>query len=111
VKVGGARCDGLISVRQLHAKVERLPGRFAVSPQLPPSKKATHSTQVYFCGVILADWTRTSLGYHGWGAHQRRGGNRVPPHATSACTPAPHGILRVIANTSTLLEGRTATFQ
>jgi hypothetical protein len=67
VKVGGARCDGLISVRQLHAKVERLPGRFAVSPRMPPSKKATHSTQVYFCGVILADWTRTSLGYHGWG--------------------------------------------
>jgi hypothetical protein len=67
VTIEGARCVRLISLRQLHATVERPLGRFAVIRRMPREQEGTHPAAGAFLGRHLAARTRTPLRYHGWG--------------------------------------------
>jgi hypothetical protein len=77
-------------------------------------QKGTHSAASLFLGRHTRDPDEDPPSGTRLGAHHRPGGKQAPAppqHPTSACTPARHGVLRVIANASTLLQGRITTFQ
>jgi hypothetical protein len=77
VKVGGARCNRLISLRQLHSMIERLPWAICSFRAHIREQKGPAQPQVHFWLVILVAWTVTSL--HGVGVvPYRRGGKQTP---------------------------------